>query len=251
MIVENYNICVTVPDGTVLTRGQILSRAMMILAARESKQAPADLPALFPAIAEEMSAPRLAESQKLAALQGRFAPLAVSTGETARSIARNAADAVSSAERGWMTLCKNADFVAMMREIIGGARPVSDVSVALAIRPDGRPNVPAAPVASIVSKLIAERAASKKYASRYEAGGWVIDRKEPSLEPSPLERLQSVMAAHSLTRGDIARILGLEPRQGGSHGTIDMWLSGANRIPAAKLELIALKAPSWKSRAPI
>lgn len=247
MIVENYNIRVTVPDETVLTRGQILSRAMMILAARESKQAPVDLPALFPAIAEEMSAPRLAEAQKLASAQGRFAPLAVSPGEVARNIARNVAGAVSSAERGWMELCKNADFVTTMRDVIGGARPISDVSGALAIRPDGRPHVPTAPVVAVVSRLIAERAASQRYASRHETDGWSIERKEPSLEPSPLDRLQSVMAAHSLTRGDVARMLGLEPRPGGSHGTVDMWLSGARNIPASKLELIEIKAPNWKN----
>lgn len=247
MIVENYKIRVTLPDGAALTRGQILSRAMMILAARESKQAPLDLPALFPAIADEMSAPRLAESHKLAAMQGRFAPLAVSPGEAARNIARNVSDAVGSAERGWMALCKNADFVAMMSEIIDGARPISDVSGALAIRPDGRPHVPTAPVVAVVSRLIAERAASQRYASRHETDGWVIDRKEPSLEPSPLERLQSVMAAHNLTRGDVARMLGLEPRPGGSHGTVDMWLSGARNIPASKLELIEIKAPTWRN----
>lgn len=249
MIVENYTVRVTVPDSTTMTRGQILSRAMLILAAREAKQAPVDLLALFPAIADEMSAPRLAESRKLASAQGRFSPLAVTPAEAARNIERNTSDAVSSAERGWMALCKNVDFVAMMREIIDGDRPVSDVSGALAIRPDGRPHVPTAPVVAIVSRLIAERTASQRYASRHETDGWSIERKEPSLEPSPLERLQSVMAAHNLTRGDVARMLGLEPRPGGSHGTVDMWLSGARNIPASKLELIELKAPTWKREA--
>lgn len=56
-------------------------------------------------------------------------------------------------------------------------------------------------------------------------------------------KLRAIMAAHSLTRGDIARMLGLEPRKGGSHGTVDMWLSGARNIPASKLELIGIKAP--------
>ena len=63
--------------------------------------------------------------------------------------------------------------------------------------------------------------------------------------------LIELMAAHNLTRGDVARMLGLTPRAGGSHGTVDMWLSGKNRIPAAKLELIEIKAPNWKSPAPI
>jgi transcriptional regulator with XRE-family HTH domain len=59
-------------------------------------------------------------------------------------------------------------------------------------------------------------------------------------------RLIELMAAHSLTRGDVARILGLQPRPGGSHGTVDMWLSGARNIPASKLELIEIKAPGWR-----
>ena len=63
--------------------------------------------------------------------------------------------------------------------------------------------------------------------------------------------LIELMAAHQLTRGDVARMLGLTPRAGGSHGTVDMWLSGKNRIPAAKLELIEIKAPTWKSPAPV
>ena len=63
--------------------------------------------------------------------------------------------------------------------------------------------------------------------------------------------LIELMATHNLTRGDVARMLGLTPRAGGSHGTVDMWLSGKNRIPAAKLELIEIKAPTWKSPAPV
>jgi len=59
--------------------------------------------------------------------------------------------------------------------------------------------------------------------------------------------LRAIMAAHSLTRGDVARMLGLTPRPGGSHGTVDGWLSGARGMPAAKLELIAIKAPGWKN----
>lgn len=57
--------------------------------------------------------------------------------------------------------------------------------------------------------------------------------------------LIDLMVAHSLTRGDVARMIGLTPRKGGSHGTVDMWLSGARNIPASKLELIAIKAPGW------
>lgn len=63
--------------------------------------------------------------------------------------------------------------------------------------------------------------------------------------------LRAAMLAHALTRADIARMLGLEPRPGGSHGTVDMWLSGARNIPASKLELIEIKAPNWKSPAPV
>lgn len=56
------------------------------------------------------------------------------------------------------------------------------------------------------------------------------------------DRLRALMSEHNLTRGDIARMLGLTPRQGGSHGTVDMWLSGGRNIPASKLELIEIKA---------
>ena len=65
--------------------------------------------------------------------------------------------------------------------------------------------------------------------------------------PSSLDRLRAAMSEHGLTRGDVARMLGLTPRAGGSHGTVDMWLSGARNIPASKLELIELKAPTWKN----
>lgn len=65
--------------------------------------------------------------------------------------------------------------------------------------------------------------------------------------PTSLARLRSLMSEHNLTRGDVAKILGLEPRQGGSHGTVDMWLSGARNIPASKLELIEIKASTWKN----
>lgn len=74
---------------------------------------------------------------------------------------------------------------------------------------------------------------------------------KPDRTASTRAALIEIMAAHQLTRGDIARMLGLEPRPGGSHGTVDMWLSGARNIPASKLELIAIKAPVWKSPAPV
>lgn len=62
------------------------------------------------------------------------------------------------------------------------------------------------------------------------------------LAQARLDRLRALMSEHSLTRGDIARMLGLTPRHGGSHGTVDMWLSGGRNIPASKLELIEIKA---------
>lgn len=62
--------------------------------------------------------------------------------------------------------------------------------------------------------------------------------------PTLLARLRALMSEHGLTRGDIARMIGLEPRPGGSHGTVDMWPSGARNIPVSKLELIELKAPT-------
>jgi transcriptional regulator with XRE-family HTH domain len=68
------------------------------------------------------------------------------------------------------------------------------------------------------------------------------------MNPDARANLVELMAEHNLTRADVARMLGLKPRHGGSHGTVDMWLSGANRIPVSKLELIALKAPTWKKQ---
>jgi len=62
-----------------------------------------------------------------------------------------------------------------------------------------------------------------------------------------IAELCAIMTAHDLTRGDVARILGLTPRPGGSHGTVDGWLSGARRMPASKLELIGIKAPWWRN----
>jgi len=59
--------------------------------------------------------------------------------------------------------------------------------------------------------------------------------------------LRAIMVAHDLKRGDVARMLGLTPRHGGSHGTVDGWLSGARGMPASKLELIGMKAPGWKT----
>lgn len=61
-----------------------------------------------------------------------------------------------------------------------------------------------------------------------------------------LEALRAIMQAYNLTRGDVCRILGLAPRAaGGSHGTVDGWLSGRTPVPRAKLELIHLKAPTY------
>ena len=62
-----------------------------------------------------------------------------------------------------------------------------------------------------------------------------------------ISALRAIMAAHDLKRGDVARMLGLTPRPGGSHGTVDGWLSGARGMPASKLELIGMKAPGWKN----
>jgi len=62
-----------------------------------------------------------------------------------------------------------------------------------------------------------------------------------------IAELRAIMSAHNLTRGDVARILGLTPRPGGSHGTVDGWLSGARGMPAGKLELIGMMAPWWKT----
>lgn len=62
-----------------------------------------------------------------------------------------------------------------------------------------------------------------------------------------IAELRAIMTTHSLTRGDVARMLGLTPRPGGSHGTVDGWLSGARGMPASKLELIGMKAPGWKT----
>lgn len=59
--------------------------------------------------------------------------------------------------------------------------------------------------------------------------------------------LRAIMVKHDLKRGDVARILGLTPRPGGSHGTVDGWLSGARGMPESKLELIRMKAPGWKN----
>ena len=44
--------------------------------------------------------------------------------------------------------------------------------------------------------------------------------------------LRAIMVKHDLKRGDVARILGLTPRPGGSHGTVDGWLSGARNLAA-------------------
>lgn len=60
------------------------------------------------------------------------------------------------------------------------------------------------------------------------------------------DALRLIMKTHNLTRGDVCRILGLTPRAyGGSHGTVDGWLSGRTPMPRAKLELVHLKAPTY------
>lgn len=61
------------------------------------------------------------------------------------------------------------------------------------------------------------------------------------------DALRAIMAAYKLTRGDVCLILGLIPRKyGGSHGTVDAWLSNRTPCPRAKLELIHQKAPTYK-----
>lgn len=53
--------------------------------------------------------------------------------------------------------------------------------------------------------------------------------------------LTELMAAHQLTRADVARLLGLKVTRY-SNGTVDSWLSGHRNCPPAKLELLAIKA---------
>jgi len=54
------------------------------------------------------------------------------------------------------------------------------------------------------------------------------------------EALIKIMAAHQLTRADVARLLGL-PVKRYSHRSVDNWLGGVCEIPAMKLELLELK----------
>lgn len=56
--------------------------------------------------------------------------------------------------------------------------------------------------------------------------------------PNTNARLVALMQAHGLKRGDVARLLGLRPRKGGSHGTVDMWLAGKRVMPALKLDAL-------------
>lgn len=64
------------------------------------------------------------------------------------------------------------------------------------------------------------------------------------MKPDPTRNtraaLTELMAAHKLTRADVARLLGLPVRRY-SHGTVDAWLSGRRNMPASKLELIRMK----------
>lgn len=65
------------------------------------------------------------------------------------------------------------------------------------------------------------------------------------MKPDPTRNtraaLADLMAAHSLTRADVARLLGLKVTRY-SNGTVDSWLSGHRNCPPAKLELLAIKA---------
>lgn len=56
--------------------------------------------------------------------------------------------------------------------------------------------------------------------------------------PNTNAGLLALMQQHSLKRGDVARLLGLHPRKGGSHGTVDMWLAGKRVMPAHKLDAL-------------
>jgi len=70
--------------------------------------------------------------------------------------------------------------------------------------------------------------------------------KTPKFQTT-VDALRAIMDGYGLTRGDVCRILGLKPKpNGGSHGTVDSWLAGINNMPRAKLELVLLKAPSYR-----
>lgn len=63
---------------------------------------------------------------------------------------------------------------------------------------------------------------------------------KPDRTASTRAALIEIMAAHSLTRADVARLLGL-PVKRYSHRSVDNWLGGVCDMPAMKLELLELK----------
>lgn len=67
------------------------------------------------------------------------------------------------------------------------------------------------------------------------------------MKPDPTRNtraaLADLMAAHSLTRAEVCRLLGISVRRYSS-STIDAWLSGARNMPPSKLELLRLKLAS-------
>lgn len=65
-------------------------------------------------------------------------------------------------------------------------------------------------------------------------------RMKPDPTRNTRAALADLMAAHSLTRAEVCRLLGINVRRYSS-STIDAWLSGARNMPAAKLELLQLK----------
>ena len=60
--------------------------------------------------------------------------------------------------------------------------------------------------------------------------------------------LQALMSRYDLKRRDVAQLLGkaLNSSSGYSNSTVDSWLSGRTRVPAATLELLRLKLKSRK-----
>lgn len=58
--------------------------------------------------------------------------------------------------------------------------------------------------------------------------------------------LEGLMQQFNLTRYDVCVILGRRPkRNGGSHGTVDNWLSGRHRMPMEALQVVTAKAPTY------
>ena len=83
-----------------------------------------------------------------------------------------------------------------------------------------------------------------KFQTTVDARGGLLGRYRRT--PGAVCRVP-IMDSYGLTRGDVCRILGLKPRpNGGSHGTVDSWLAGTNSMPRAKLELVMLKAPTYR-----